>query len=229
MIISAEFLPKVILVSTLLAELFLVAIPLLLLLAYRQKNSLPIRSLWFGMGLAILTCIKFLFLIKQQLFSDWEPYYSVFIIIIFEVIVREWIVRRWDKWGSRFVAIQFVVGYLFAKLLGIGTSVFLFFTWMLARLNYIGKGGAMSTEAFQQTTPYIQLILHSLFNLGYMFLLFSFILIRIRLVDQPRRIIVLTEWIFFLFQGGSLLAINTPTIPVIPVFFAVIVVIVNIY
>lgn len=221
MIIPADVLPKIILISTLVAELFLVAIPLILILAYRQKHICSIRSLWFGMGLAILTCLKFLFLMKQQLFSNWEPFYSVFIIVMVEVIVREWIVRRWDKWESRFVSIQFVMGYLFAKLLGIGTSVFLFFTWMLARLSYTGKGGAINTEAFQQITPYIQLILHSLFNLGYMLLLFSFILIRIRFINQPRRIIILTEWAFLLIQGGALIAINTPALPAIPVMIAV--------
>ena len=221
MIIPIEALPKVILISTIVAELFLVAIPLILILAYRQKNSLAIRSLWLGMGLAVVTCVKFIFLMKQQLFSNWEPVYSVFIILVVEVLVREWIVRRWHKWESRPVGIQFIMGYLFAKLLGIGTSIFLFFTWMLARLSYKGDQGTLNTEAFQQLTPYTALILHSLFNLGYMLLLLVFILLRVRLLGRSRRLITLTEFGFLLFQGILLITINTPTLPTIPTLIVV--------
>ena len=216
MIIPAEALPKAILISTLISELFLVAIPLLILLAYRQKQGIPLRSLWLGMGLALISCIKFLFLMKQPLFSSWEPLYSISIIVIIEMLIREWILRHWSNWTSRSIGIQFVMGYLFAKLLAIGTSVFLFFTWMLARISYTGKQGPLNTEAFQQLTPYTQLILHSLFNLGYMMLLFVFIMLRIRLINATRKQTMYIEMAFLFLQGLLLFLINNPSLPAIP-------------
>ncbi len=202
------------------------AIPVLLILAFRQKNNIPIRSFLFGIGLALLTGGKFLFLIKQQLFSGWGPVYVVLISILVEWLVREWVVHRWDQWESKAVAIQFVAGYLFTKIFLLGLSYFLISSINFVLLSNHSDSAKEIIQSIQPLLSHILLVFQSVFHLGYIFILFIFIIIRVRLKTNPLWQRFSVEALFIFLQGFILLvdmaAINDPRAPIGALFFAVI-------